>query len=295
MLQQIAAFRLIDLSDAGDRLIAFRPPSYVIQHPHKMLWFIHHIRVFYDLWDTPFGAPHTAENDAIRRSLVELDTRTIGEARKVYTNSKVVSDRLQKFSGIASEPLYPPVFDAERFRHEGYGDEILVVNRVEPHKRPALMIDAMKYVRTPVRLRLCGAGSAEYSSNIERQISEAKLGDRVTFENRWISDEEKIDLYADALAVAYVPIDEDGIGYPTCEAAHSHKPVITATDSGATLEFVTDGENGFVVEPDPVAVAEAMDRLYRDRALAKRLGDANLARLSERGLNWDRVVDAFTA
>src|SRR5688572_11257455 len=54
LLEQIAGFRLIDLSERCDRLITFRPPSYVIQHPNKVVWFIHHIRVFYDLWTSPY-------------------------------------------------------------------------------------------------------------------------------------------------------------------------------------------------------------------------------------------------
>ena len=49
LFRQMAAFRFVDLSMA-DRIICFRPQSHLIQHPHKILWFIHHIRVLYDLW-----------------------------------------------------------------------------------------------------------------------------------------------------------------------------------------------------------------------------------------------------
>ena len=41
--------------------------------------------------------------------------------------------------------------------------------------------------------------------------------------------------------------------------------MITARDSGGTLEFVTDGVNGFVVEPDPEAIAAAIVALDADR------------------------------
>lgn len=51
LFPQMAAYRWIDLSSA-DRVICFRPPAHMIRHPHKILWFIHHIRLFYDLWDT---------------------------------------------------------------------------------------------------------------------------------------------------------------------------------------------------------------------------------------------------
>jgi glycosyltransferase involved in cell wall biosynthesis len=46
-------------------------------------------------------------------------------------------------------------------------------------------------------------------------------------------------------AVLFAPYQED-YGYVTLEAFLSRKPVITARDSGGTLEFVEDGVNGYV-------------------------------------------------
>ena len=296
MLNQAAAFRLMKLSDSCDRLIAFRPPAYVIDHPAKVLWFIHHIRAYYDLWGGPHGVADTVKNRAVRKALIEMDNRAIGEARKVFTNSQIVADRLQRFNGIAATPLYPPVFEPERFRNDGYGDEIVVVCRVEPHKRQALLIEAMKHVRTPVRLRLCGTAShPDYGAEIRRQVAASTASSRIAFEDAWISEDEKVERLAPALAVAYLPHDEDSYGYPSLEGAHSGKCVLTTTDSGGVLELVEDGRNGLVTSPDPVALAGAMDRLYRDKALAERMGAANLARLSELKIDWGHVVEALTA
>lgn len=296
LLQQTAAFRMIDLSEAGDRLIAFRPPAHVLRHPNKVLWFIHHIRIFYDLWGAPHGLERTPATERLRRALVTMDDHTIREARRVFTNSQVVSDRLMSFNGVGSTPLYPPIFRPERFRHEAYGDEILLISRVEPHKRQHLFIEALARTETPVRLRLCGASSTEeYAWEIRRLIALNGLEHRVSFENRWVSEDEKAELLAQALAVAYAPVDEDGVGYPCLEGAHARKGVLTTTDSGAVLELVLDGENGLVVEPDPAALADAMDELWLDRRLAPRLGEANQARLAALGVDWSHVVQALTA
>src|SRR5579863_10120029 len=148
LLEQIAAFRMMDLTDAGDLLIAIRPPAHVLRHPRKVLWFIHHIRVFYDLWGEPFAPPATAANDAVRRALVALDNVAFGEAERVFTNSRRVSERLMAFNGVASEPLYPPLLHPERFVRRRYGDEILALNRVEPHKRQLLLVEAMALVKS---------------------------------------------------------------------------------------------------------------------------------------------------
>ena len=115
---------------------------------------------------------------------------------------------------------------------------------------------------------------------IRQGIAEAGMGARVVFEDRWISEDDKVRRLENALAIAYTPFDEDGIGYPCEEAAHAHRPVIATTDAGAVLEFVNHDLNGLVVEPEPEAIAEAMDRLYLDRALARRYGEANFARLA---------------
>jgi glycosyltransferase involved in cell wall biosynthesis len=296
LLLQVAALRLIDLSQAGDRLIAFRPPAYVLRHPHKILWFIHHIRAYYDLWDSPHGLPHTPDNLAVRDSLHRLDRASIGEARQIFTNSKIVADRLQTFNGLHAQPLYPPIFEPERFHARDYGDEILAVCRIEPHKRQDLLIEAMRFTRTAVKLRICGrAASPDYFNALRGMIDVAGLGHRIVLEDRWISETEKADLLADALAVAYLPLDEDSYGYPSLEAAHARRAVITTYDSGGVLELVEDGRNGFVCAPDPVAVAARFDELYRDRARARRMGDANSDRVSEMRIDWDRVIAAFTA
>src|SRR5438067_1512827 len=50
LLRQMAAFRWVDVTESADRIICFRPPAHVIRHPHKILWFIHHMRGFYDMW-----------------------------------------------------------------------------------------------------------------------------------------------------------------------------------------------------------------------------------------------------
>jgi glycosyltransferase involved in cell wall biosynthesis len=120
-------------------------------------------------------------------------------------------------------------------------------------------------------------------------------GGRVTVEDRWISEAEKADRLSGALASAYIPLDEDSYGYPTIEAAHAGRCTITTQDSGGVLEFVTDGETGLVATPDPVALAAVFDRLYVERDLACRLGEAAQTHITRLGIDWDSVVGALTA
>lgn len=297
ILNQIAVWRLLDLTQSCDRVIAFRPPAYVIDHPHKVLWFIHHIRTFYDLWDTPYrGMDDTAQSRGVRDNLRALDTRAISESKAVFTNSQVVSDRLKRFNGLDSTPLYPPIYKPERFTHAGYGDEIVAVSRLEPHKRQMMMIEAMQHVRTGVRLRLCGtASNPAHGLELMNRASDLGVADRVTIEDRWISEDEKAQILSGALAVAYLPKDEDSYGYPSLEGAHARKPILTTTDSGGVLELVEHGRNGLISEPHPAALAEAMDRLHADRKATEQMGTASLQRLSDMKIDWTTVVERLTA
>src|SRR5205823_36139 len=125
-------------------------------------------------------------------------------------------------------------------------------------------------VKSPVRLVLLGAGTdPAYVDSLRRLIADSGESGRVSFTNEWVTEADKVAHLGDALGVAYLPVDEDSYGYPTLEAAHSCKAVLTTSDSGGVLEFVQDGVNGLVCEPTAKSVASAMDRLYRDRKLAK--------------------------
>lgn len=296
LFTQMAAFRFIDLS-AADRVICFRPQSHLISHPHKIVWFIHHLRVFYDLWDSEYrNFPDDVKHRGIRDALRAADTAALLEAKHVFSNSQVVSDRLKRFNGIESEPLFPPVLHPDRFQYRQSNDEIVCICRLEDHKRQHLLAEALQYCRTPVRLRFCGLGAGvAYASLLTQSAAEHGLSDRVIVENRWVDEDEKAGYLADCLAAAYLPEDEDSYGYPTIEAAHSGKPTLTSTDSGGPLEFVIHEVNGLVSEPEPRALAAAMDRLYEDRNGARQMGANAKARIDELGISWSRVLERLLA
>ncbi|QTK46972.1 glycosyltransferase family 4 protein [Xanthomonas euvesicatoria] len=292
ILPQMASCRLMDLSHSVDRIIITRPPAHLIQHPNKVVWFIHHFRLFYDLWDSPYRAfPDDERHRSLRNAIVRADTTALNEARRVFANSQVVADRLKRYNNVSAEVLYPPLHDVSKFHDAGQGDEIVCVCRIEPHKRQHLLVEAFRYVRTPVKLRLCGIGNLDYVNQLHAAILENGLAERVVLVNRWISEEEKISWLSTALASAYLPKDEDSYGYPSLETASAGKPILTTTDSGGVVEFVEDGRSGFIAEPDPRALAEAIDRLWTDRGHASRMGLGARERVRELRIDWSHVIE----
>jgi glycosyltransferase involved in cell wall biosynthesis len=297
ILSEMAAFRMMELESSFDRVITFRPPAHVVKHRCKVVWFIHHIRMFYDLWESPYRPfPDSAYLRSFINVLRTADTNGLREARHLFTNSKTVSDRLRRYNGLESEVLYPPIFGSERFFNEAWGSEIVCICRMERHKRQHLAVEAMRYTKTPVRLRLSGTGlDTEYVRKLAATVARHGLADKVTIDQRWISEGEKAALLSTALANIYIALDEDSYGYPTIEAAHASKATIGTTDAGGVTEFVVHEENGWILPPEPEALADAFDRMWSDRSLAKRLGEAAQRRIGELSIDWDHVIERLTS
>jgi glycosyltransferase involved in cell wall biosynthesis len=295
LVASVLAWRLLDITESNglpiDLAICTKFPSYVVRHPNKVTWLVHQYRQAYDWFGTPLsdldGAP---ENMELRRWIAALDRKTIGESKAIYAISRNVAARLKRFNGLAAEPLYVPVRDA-KFRAGPYGDYLLFLSRLDGAKRPELLLRALAHLpadRRPPAV-IAGAGPAE--ADLHRLAAQLGLGDGVRFAGR-VSDDEAVELYANARAVFFAPVDED-YGLVTIEAFQSSRPVITTDDAGGVLEFVEDGVTGLVTKPDIGAVAGSIARLHADAAFAARLGGAGCRRVAD--IRWDRVVDALLA
>jgi glycosyltransferase involved in cell wall biosynthesis len=154
----------------------------------------------------------------------------------------------------------------------------------------------MAHCRTPVQLIIGGkTGNASYESHLKSLISKHQLENRVSFKNEWITEAEKTTILSHCLAAAYLPLDEDSYGYPTLEAAHSLKALISTTDSGGVLEFVKDKHNGFICEPNPKSLAAAIDLLHANKPLAKEMGENAGAQIKEVRIDWQNVCTSLLA
>jgi glycosyltransferase involved in cell wall biosynthesis len=64
-----------------------------------------------------------------------------------------------------------------------------------------------------------------------------------------------------------------------------------ASRIGQLMELIQDGENGILVPPgDSLALASALDKLYRDPLLCKRLGTKARQTMLE-SHTWDATVE----
>jgi len=290
LLAQAALWRLVDLSESNyetiDVVIATKFPTYFVRHPRKVTWLFHQYRAIYDLCGTTFSEFGDSEADVrLRDRLIGLDTEALSESARLFSNARNTAMRLAKYNGLAAEPLYHPPPLAGELAAGPFGDYVLSVGRLERNKRVDLIVRAIAVTARTVRLIIAGEGS--HRPWLEDLVSKLGVADRVTFTGD-IDDRTLVDLYANAFAVIFPPLDED-YGYVTLEAFLAHKPVVTTTDAGGPLEFVEDGVNGIIAEPAAESVAAAIARLADDRALARSLGRAGFERAAL--ITWDGVVE----
>jgi glycosyltransferase involved in cell wall biosynthesis len=296
---QMLACRLLDLTEIHgtrvDRLIGLKFPAYLIPHPNKVVWVLHQHRAAYDLWNYPFEDLSASPGGVMVREAIRRGDQLLNEAKAVFANSKNIANRLGHFCGINATPLYhPPPHADEFFCADRTDDYFFFPSRFSASKRQSLVLEALALTREKVKVRFAGvADSAEYGKRL-RQLA-AKLGVEARVEWRGqISEEQKRENYARAVAVIFPPVDED-YGYITLEAMLSSKAVVTCEDSGGPLEFVSPRKTGLVTKPTAAALAEALDELWQDRSLALKLGRAGRENYERLGLSWSEVVKKLLA
>lgn len=269
---------------AYDLVVSTKAPTYMARHPRHVCYLVHTMRVFYDMFDDSYPNPPPvllAHRDLVRR----LDSLALARARGLFAIGHEVADRLERFNGLRATVLHPPL-SFDRFHGGPQGDYLFLPGRLHRWKRVALAIEAMRHVKTPVRLVIAGSGEQE------AELRALATGlPAVSFAGR-VTDADLVRHYAGALGVLFVPVRED-YGYVTIEAFRSAKPVITCRDSGEAAFLVRDGVNGRVADPVPEALARAIDVLWNDRAAATEMGAAGRAFTDT--MRWDAIVAALGA
>lgn len=294
LLDSYLMWRMADLTEANgekiDLVIPMKAPTYVVRHPNKVLWLMHQHRVAYDLRDDVMasGLNVVPGGRKVIEAITNMDNMTIRESKAIYAHSQNVADRLMRYNGIEATPLYHPPALAERCKAGSFGNYVFCAGRLEKMKRIDLLIRALPHCDRRIRVKLAGKGPE--LEPLQKLARELKVQDRVDMLG-FVPDEDLPDLYANALAVCCPPVDEDH-GYVAMEAFLSQKPVVSCHDSGSVLEFVRDGENGYIVDADGEQLGTCFEKLYRNKKLARDFGRAGYERVKD--ISWDNVIDELT-
>jgi phosphatidylinositol alpha-1,6-mannosyltransferase len=229
--------------------------------------------------------------------------RLYGNKRKQYLQAfdKVVAVSAftcDALTGLMDMPpdaitLIPNGVDTDRFtpgprdealirKHNLAGKKVvLTVGRLVARKGIDMTLQAMaRLVQQRQDLHYLVVGDGEMRGQLERSILELGLQAYVTLVGK-VSDDELLaylrtcDLFV--MANRTMPDgDTEGFGLVFREANACHKPVVGGRAGGA-VEAVQDGQSGLLVDGyQPEQIAEAIDRILSDPALAQRLADNGL-------------------
>jgi len=152
---------------------------------------------------------------------------------------------------------------------------IVCAARLEREKDVVSLISAVKIVRETIPNVCClVAGEGAERNALAAQIGALGLEDSVALLG-FRADAPALMAAAD---VFVLPSLAEPFGLVLLEAMALGRPV-AATRAGGPLEIVVDGETGFLVPPSsPDALAEALNKLIADPALARQMGENGQAR-----------------
>ncbi len=293
---EMLACGLMQVDDA-DLVIALKFPAYLIPHPKKVLWLVHQYRQAYDMWESgSSNIPVSPQGEELRRSIAGADSHCFAGVRRLCAISPVVQNRLRRFNGFESELIRTPINSPEEFIEGDYGDYVFCGGRINQTKRQYLMVEAMRYTKSKCKLLIAGpADSQDDARQIHKLIQKYELSSRIRTDIGFHSRKKIADYLSNSLACAYLPIDEDSLGYVSMEANQAAKPVLTSTDSGGLLDLVFHEETGWVCNPDPVEIAACLDRLFTRRNETIAIGRNAKQRWLAMGINWKTTVERLVA
>ena len=148
---------------------------------------------------------------------------------------------------------------------------IVCVSRLIPEKGHSFLLEGYaEYVRRGGEALLFVVGDGRSRADLEKRTEELGIAGRVVYTGMDLRAKEIVA----ACDVLVQPSEFDSFGRTIPEAMMIGTPVV-ATDAGSIREIIRPGENGMLVPfGDGSALADVLERLLRDEALAARLADA---------------------
>ncbi len=215
---------------------------------------------------------------------------------EVVAISSATADALRTIAPVPVEVIpysLPIPASPERSRPRGEAFHLLFVGRLIERKGVHVLLRAVALLPPGREVRVIVCGDGPERPALEGLAASLGLADRCEFAGR-VSDERLRQEYADADAFVLPAIvdargDSEGLGVVLLEAMNSRVPVVASAIGGIT-DIVEDEVSGLLVpEGDERALAEALERLVRDDAFARRLGEAGFRRLGTH-FSWDAIV-----
>jgi len=196
------------------------------------------------------------------------------------------------YTTVISEPEASRTISADGTRPH----TILFIGRLVELKGLAYLIEAVSRLKGRIAARIVAIGIGPERANLE-SLAQTR-GVDVDFRNK-VPDVElhRAFLTSDMLVLPSIVDargDTEGLGVVLLDAMSYGIPAI-ASRVGGIPDIIEDGVSGVLVPPaDPEALANAIEKLARDPAYARRLADAGRERLRAH-FSWDTIIARWDA
>jgi glycosyltransferase involved in cell wall biosynthesis len=152
-----------------------------------------------------------------------------------------------------------------------------------------VLLESLAKITVPFECVILGDG--HHRSYCEHLSEKLGLADRVTFKG-YLPSSDVAKFYADASVTVVSSVWPEPFGAVGLEAMRFGVPVV-AFDAGGIREWLTDGENGFLVpRMDRAQFANRVEQLLRDKTLARRLGE-NGKRIAREKFGFEQYIDGL--
>ena len=224
-----------------------------------------------------------------RRRLMALDRSSLKSAGVIFANSFFTAENIEQNYGRKAHVAYFGV-DANVFRplrNTGTESFVLSVGAVRAHKGFDFIIRALAQLPSQNRPRfrlVANAVDERERAYLHKLATQREV--RFELETK-VSERELIERYNQATVFVYSSVREP-FGLAPLEAMACGTPVV-AVSEGGVQETVTNGETGYLVSRDPVAFADKVATLMKDRHLRDELGSRARDHVLE-NWTWDTSV-----
>jgi glycosyltransferase involved in cell wall biosynthesis len=199
-------------------------------------------------------------------SQVRKDLESIGLGKRAKFNVF--------FPGLPSRVFEPKSFVRKELGLNLNETYVLFVGRMTAIKRPDRLLDSIKeLVRRKVDIQVLAAGDGELLAGLRDQAAEADLP--ITFLG-WRSDIPKLIAASD---IAILTSDNEAVPLTLIESSMAGLPLVS-TNVGSVSDVLISDLNGYLVDSEPVALADALQKLAIDPVLREIMGKAGRERAS---------------
>lgn len=306
-LDSLAQKIAVDMEKASNDLVFVQPcqfensPSVLRHLRHRQSVFYCHepLRALYEAMPhRPYIDPESQRRRVLnridpfpgiyRRHLQKNDRANIQSAHLVLVNSQFTRGTVRKIYQIEAEISYHGV-DAVHFHPLGLEKQrmVLSVGSLTPLKGFDFLIEAIACMPNHERPPLVIASN--FQNPPEREYLSKLAAEKGVVLNLMgnVSEEKLVELYNQALITVYAPLHEP-FGFVSIESMACETPVV-GVHEGGIQETVIHGQNGLLVERNPIEFAKAVSQLLADPDLARQLGVEGRRHVLQ-NWTWDRSI-----